>query len=117
MDKEAILLRSERDPLYGLGKEGLLSTLQDRLRGRVDEAWIFGSLATDTMGPESDIDLILIRETNEAFQTRAFSFEDLLDIAPRMDILVYTKAEFKALTHEPDAGFWRSVTRTMKRIL
>jgi predicted nucleotidyltransferase len=83
----------------------------------VSQAWIFGSYIAGGFGPESDIDLMLVVETDEPFQIRAFAFEDLVDLGPRFDILVYTPDEFLRLTGDPSPGFWRSAAQTMRRIL
>jgi hypothetical protein len=45
-DGQNILIRSTRDPLKGRSVEEFLSALTRCLAGRVDQAWIFGSLGT-----------------------------------------------------------------------
>jgi predicted nucleotidyltransferase len=69
------------------------------------------------MDSDSDIDLILVRETEEPFIERAAVVFDLLGIVPTCDILVYTPSEFDSLTKEPTAGFWADVSATMKRFM
>jgi len=51
------------------------------------------------------------------FLERAKDFFDLLDIAPAIDILVYTPEEFQKLTENPSVGFWTSVVREMKKVI
>jgi predicted nucleotidyltransferase len=41
----------------------------------VSQAWIFGSYIAGGFGPESDIDLMLVVETDEPFQIRAFALK------------------------------------------
>lgn len=112
-----ILVSDGRDPLFGYTRDSFLLVLKEKLGGRVESAWIFGSLATDSLKPCSDVDLILVKETTTPFLERGSEFFDLLDIGPAIDILVYTPYEFKKLTENPSVGFWRSVVKDMIRIL
>jgi uncharacterized protein len=111
-----ILIKPTRDPLCGLSRDEFIKQLRSSLAGRVIEAWIFGSFAEETMHHYSDIDLILVKKTDIKFVERSFEFQDIRDIGPEMDILVYTPTEFKALTENPTIGFWNSVVSTMMRI-
>jgi hypothetical protein len=42
---------------------------------------------------------------------------DLLDLFPGLDILVYTPREFEKLTSDPSPGFWKSAVAEMRQIL
>ncbi|MCF7929634.1 MAG: nucleotidyltransferase domain-containing protein [Spirochaetales bacterium] len=112
-----ILVRYDRNPLRGLSKNGFIQEIRSLLRGRVESAWIFGSLAAGDFSRTSDIDLILVTETEVPFVLRPSLFEDLIDRFPALDLLVYTPQEFTRLISDPSPGFWRSVTGTMERIL
>jgi uncharacterized protein len=94
-----------------------LTVLRSRLEDRVTEAWIFGSFATGTMHHYSDIDVLLVTETTLGFVDRPSMYDDLLGIGPDLDLLVYTPSEWHSLTTDPTVGFWKSVVRTMIRIL
>lgn len=106
----------QRDPLFGITREEFLAKLKALLQGRVDACWIFGSFFSDHFSKESDVDLILVKETDAPFLLRTREFEDLYEIGPALDILVYTPSELENLLREP-AGFWKSVDSTMVRIL
>lgn len=97
--------------------EQVISQVCHALAGRVEAAYIFGSLARGEIHPGSDLDLIVIKETKRPFLERAREFDDLWEIFPRLDLLVYTPAEFAALSAETAPGFWKSVTGEMKKIL
>ena len=112
---DTILVRSTRDPLFGRTPGELEAALQRALSGRVNEAYFFGSFGTNVFGAESDIDIILINETDAPFLMRSREFEDLLDIHPALDILIYTPDEFERLTTDPSPGFWTSVSATLRR--
>jgi HEPN domain-containing protein/predicted nucleotidyltransferase len=59
---------------------------------------LFGSHATGTARSESDVDLIVLKETDERPVDRRVRVESLLvDSALPLDILVYTPAEFRYL--------------------
>jgi predicted nucleotidyltransferase len=115
-EREPVIVRNDRDPLFGMSREGFESRLREAVRGRALEIYFFGSYATENFGPDSDIDLIIIARTDKAFVDRARDYEDLLDIVPSMDILVYTPEEFRDLTENPTPGFWQSATVSLRRL-
>jgi predicted nucleotidyltransferase len=116
MAAETILLRNRRDPLFGLAPAAFEAALKEALAGWVNSAWFFGSYGTPSFHADSDVDLLLVADTDRPFPLRNRDFEDLLDIIPTLDILLYTPDEFQQLTTDPSAGFWRSVTAGMRQI-
>ncbi len=82
----------------------------------VQKAYIFGSLVSGKTHPWSDVDLILVVDSNEPFVERPRRFWNLLKLGLPLDILVYTPSEFRALWENP-VGFWRSVRESHVRIL
>lgn len=113
----SILVKIENDPLCGYTKEEFSNVLKSSLAGRVEEAWLFGSYTGNSFGKFSDIDLILVCETKLSFQLRNRMFDDLYDLGPEMDILVYTPLEFSDLKSNPSTGFWKTVTETMVQLV
>jgi predicted nucleotidyltransferase len=96
----------------------VLTQLQEKLKGRVSAAYVFGSASTKQISEDSDIDLIFIKENpTEPFVKRAFEFIDLFEIFPRLDILVYSPKEFEAQLADSQIGFWKSVRESLRRIL
>lgn len=61
---------------------------------------LFGSLASDQVGEWSDLDLVIVAETDKRFLDRVK--EAMLLLRPRVgvDLLVYTPEEFKHLSQE-----------------
>jgi predicted nucleotidyltransferase len=114
---DGILIKSDRDPLFGRTPEGLVDALRTRLKGRVQAAYFFGGFATGRLTPHSDIDLILVQPTTKPFLERGEDFLDLYDIVPAIDLLIYTPEEFARLTGRPTVGFWKSVTASLNRFL
>jgi predicted nucleotidyltransferase len=96
--------------------EEKLQEISTLLHGRVKACYLFGSCATKKFRPDSDIDLILVAECQEPFVQRAFKFEDLLDVFPRMDFFVYTEEELSRLMNDSSNGFWLIVKATMRQI-
>jgi len=86
-----------------------------RLRGRVRDAYVFGSYDTPRFGPESDMDLILVTETDLPFVERARKFNDLYEVFPLLDILVYRPTELEGLLKET-TGFRASVKSSLRRL-
>lgn len=89
--------------------------LREKLRGRVSKAYLFGSFESDAFHSGSDIDLILVAETNAPFIERASQFNDLYNLYPQLDILVYTSTELESLLKE-NIGFWASVKETLREL-
>ena len=112
-----ILIRHERDPLFGFSADGFVDYLRITLDGRVQDAYLYGSFGTPEFYRHSDIDLMLVCDTAVPFVERALMFGDLRDRVPSLEILVYTPEEFTALTTEPSPGFWRSATSSMRKIV
>ena len=82
----------------------------------VGSAYIVGSYARQEAQPWSDVDLLIVHETDLPFVERPRSFDELRDFGIHFDILVYTPAEFAVLEEAP-TGFWRTTQRDRLRIL
>lgn len=112
-----VLIKSTSPALLnGMSRDEFLDILRKALDGRAESAYIFGSFWTDAFSSESDIDLIIIKNTTLRFMDRAQEFNDLYEIYCPMDILVYRPDEFETLIHEP-RGFWKSVVESMRQIV
>jgi len=94
--------------------QALASTLAENPRAL--EAYLFGSFARGNNHPHSDVDLIIVAETDRPFIERYLDFTDLFDLAPDLDLLIYTKAEIARLRKDPSPGFWRSVWQEAKKL-
>lgn len=117
MPLDSILLRApHRDPLKGKSRDAFFEALRLALTGRVVSAYAFGSVNTPLFADESDIDLILIKDTTTPFTKRAAEFDDLYELASPLDVLVYTPEEFSTLMTN-DYGFWKSVKETLVRVV
>jgi len=60
---------------------------------------LFGSLARGDARDHSDIDLIVVKETEKRFLDRLDEFYD--DAREAMDVLVYTPQEFEEMRERP----------------
>ncbi|MDD3519511.1 MAG: nucleotidyltransferase domain-containing protein [Chromatiales bacterium] len=114
----APLLERSRPPVsvQDFTRDEIEGFLVQRLRGRVQAAWLFGSVADGSAGPWSDIDVLLVQDTDTAFPERALAFTDLFDLGVPVDVLVYTPAEFETL-HASDSGFWKAFRQRNRQIL
>lgn len=63
----------------------------------VKKIMVFGSVATGDVGKVSDIDLIVVKETDKRFLDRLDEFYTALDPKVAVDLLVYTPKEFTEL--------------------
>jgi len=91
------------------------SQLCTMLANRVEAAYLFGSYGTPVFRPGSDIDLILVTQTDLPFVERPQLFNDLYQLYARLDLLVYLPGELDALLQET-TGFWASVQATLRKI-
>ncbi len=98
-----------------LPPENFLRDLSARLVGRVERAYVFGSYGTDAFRPGSDVDLLLVADTALPFVERPRLFNDLYDLFPRLDILVYRSGELESNLAQP-VGFWKSVAESMRPV-
>ena len=114
---EGVLVWSTRDPLCGRTVKQFEAALREKLVGRVEQAWLFGSCGTPAFGADSDVDLMPVVDTDKPFLERARDYFDVMDLALSMDLLVYTQQEFDTLTSDPSPGFWTSVVASMRRVL
>ena len=61
---------------------------------------MFGSVARGEADEWSDLDLIVIADTDRTFFERFRDFDGLYEVWPRLDLLVYTSAEFERMVDE-----------------
>jgi len=91
--------------------------LAQRLRQQgLREAYLFGSFAGGTAGAWSDIDLIVVQESELPPVERARAFACLGELGVAVDVLVYTPAEFAAARENP-VGFWSEFERLHERLV
>lgn len=67
---------------------------------RARKAIVFGSVARGEADEWSDLDLVIVADTSRPFLERYRDFESLYDVWPRLDLLIYTPAEFAAMQAE-----------------
>lgn len=60
----------------------------------VRKAIVFGSVARGEADEWSDLDLVIVTDTPRPFLERYRDFEGIYDVWPRLDLLIYTPAEF-----------------------
>jgi len=61
---------------------------------------VFGSVARGEADEWSDLDLLVVAETQKGFFERYRDFAGLYDVWPRLDLLVYTSAELERMVAE-----------------
>jgi|YNPNPStandDraft_1061719.scaffolds.fasta_scaffold04023_3 predicted nucleotidyltransferase len=73
------------------------------LEKRVIKAVLFGSSASGRTTRRSDIDLVIVKETEKRFFDRYEEFSGLDDLFPgrAVDLLIYTPAELEKISHRP----------------
>jgi len=100
-----------------LDRNTFIAALSDLLKAKnVLSAYIVGSYARQEAQPWSDVDLLIVCETELPFVERPRIFDELRDFGIPFDILVYTPNEFAVQEQEP-TGFWRDTQRDRLRIV
>ena len=61
---------------------------------------MFGSVARGEADEGSDPDLVIVADTARPFLERYRDFAGLYDVWPRLDLLIYTPAEFERMRAE-----------------
>lgn len=89
---------SERRALMEDELQRCLSVL--RTNYQPQKVLLFGSMADGNTGEWSDLDLVIIKETNQRFLDRIKEVIQILQPRIGMDILVYTPDEFEHLSRE-----------------
>jgi predicted nucleotidyltransferase len=89
---------TERHELLKTELNRCLALLIDRYKAQ--KVLLFGSMIGDETGEWSDLDLVIIKETNQRFLDRTKEVMQLLQLRVGADILVYTPAEFERLSRE-----------------
>src|SRR5712691_1118081 len=64
------------------------------------KAILFGSAARGDADEWSDLDLVIGTDTSRPFLERYLDFVAIYDIWPRLDLLIYTPAEFEQMQAE-----------------
>ena len=68
--------------------------------GRARKVIAFGSVARGDSDEWSDLDLIIVADTARPFLERFKDFAGIYDVWARLDLLIYTPAEFERMIAE-----------------
>ncbi|HXF65060.1 MAG TPA: nucleotidyltransferase domain-containing protein [Caldilineaceae bacterium] len=90
--------RADRRAMLEAEIRRYLSVLQEHVQP--ERVLLFGSLARGDTDTWSDIDLVIVKETDKRFLDRIKEMMQLLRPQVGVDILVYTPAEFARLSQE-----------------
>ncbi|MBA4419484.1 MAG: hypothetical protein C0392_16510 [Syntrophus sp. (in: bacteria)] len=72
-------------------------------RNEVFKAVLFGSAVRDTETKRSDIDLMIVMETDKRFFDRYDAFDEIFELmrGTSIDLLIYTPQELENISHRP----------------
>lgn len=95
-----------------------VTEIQEKIRpvlqaGQAIRAVLFGSWARGTQTRHSDIDLLIVTDTQKRWLDRDQDFADIYGLFPGqgVDLLIYTPGELKDISHRP---FIQSILREGK---
>jgi predicted nucleotidyltransferase len=101
-----ISLQPQKESTQGQARRALLERELNRwlplliAHEQPDKIILFGSYCADQVGEWSDLDLVIIKETQAPFLNRTRQVLELLKPQVGVDVLVYTPKEFEQLSHE-----------------
>ena len=72
-------------------------------KNEVIKAMVFGSMARASKTRKSDLDLMIIKETEKRFFDRYDEFDEIFELIKdkAIDILIYTPEELENISHRP----------------
>jgi len=111
------IVKKKEPLLRGMSRDAFIQKIVKLLNGTVDEAYIFGSLASDSFDCDSDVDLLLIAGNTRPFVERPLDYPQLYDLNVSFDVIIYTPDEFKKIKKEQDSPFWKNVLSHMQKII
>jgi len=73
------------------------------IRKKAIKAVLFGSLADGKDSRRSDVDLMIVKETDKRFFDRFDEFSEINDLLRNraVDLLIYTPQELESISHRP----------------
>ncbi len=118
MNSEEILVKTRpATSVIDFSRDELIELLRKKLKHHdLINAWLTGSCATGNAGPWSDIDVVIIKETDLPFPERCREFQDLLEFGIPVDVFVYTPEEASAMNASP-TPFWNMFKQQRLKIL
>jgi len=111
--------RAHIQPLGGpprFNRRDLGAKLRAALRGRAQEAFLFGSYASGTATSLSDVDLLVIADSARPFVDRFRDFWDIVQNFAPIDLIVYTPSEWRACA-KSKGSFWGHARKTWVPLL
>ncbi len=119
MKKERSVIKKSR-PLISVqdfSLSDIISFLQRKLAKRdITSCFLFGSLALKETTPWSDIDILIITETEKSFIERPLDYQELFELGVTLDIIVYTPEEFEKVKRST-SGFSLEMQKKMIQVL
>lgn len=97
--KEVKMKESDKKEIARI-KELLIPVFKD---SKTKKAYLFGSLSKGTGTKRSDVDLMIVTETNKRFFDRYTCYEKIPEIIidRSVDMLIYTTDELSRISHRP----------------
>lgn len=101
---QALLLMLQVVSRNTMDREWIQEKVRSYLKDKdVQKAVLFGSRARGTQTKRSDVDLLLVVETDRRWFKRFDDFEALYDLFPgyHLELFIYTPDEIQSIAHRP----------------
>lgn len=116
--------RKKESFLKNRSKEEFIAELKNHFNSHALEVYIFGSFFSEEFNADSDLDILVVTNTNLKFHERYQIFPEISQFLNQekaeFDLIIYTPLEFQKLIEEgknSKVGFWVNFVNMSKRIL
>ncbi|XDD49713.1 nucleotidyltransferase domain-containing protein [Leptospira sp. WS92.C1] len=101
-----------------MSREELIEKIRFAIAETAIRAYLFGSVVRNEEHAYSDVDLILLTNTDLSFLKRQELFPELFRLPIEMNLFVYTEEEWEKIRDQSQfPGFWKSAFADMISIL
>jgi uncharacterized protein len=103
--------------IQDFSRSEIISFIKNKLSKKdIISCFLFGSSASGDTNPWSDLDILIIAETEKPFIERPLKYQELFELGVSLDIVVYTPYEFEKVK-KSNSGFGRDIQKNMIKVL
>ena len=117
-EKDPVLVKSRPSiSIQDFSPDEITAFIKDKLAFKnIESCYLFGSSATGETNPWSDMDILIIAETDKPFIERPLDYQELFELGVSVDIIVYTPGEFERVKKSP-SGFGLEMQKNIVKVL
>ncbi|MBF0206285.1 MAG: nucleotidyltransferase domain-containing protein [Oligoflexia bacterium] len=118
LSDDDIFVIDKKNALGDMTIDQFIAKLKSIMHGKVAELYLFGSYAKGTAHSDSDIDIIIVCDTDWEFHKRVLLFPEVFDLSFDIEMRIYTIKEFEKIkSNAKNNAFWKEVLETATKII